>query len=1127
MLLTSRRARQRRRRKPRRVSFSTCAVMALVVVIGVALNLFLALRPAVLESRARDHLRAAFGLAAEFESLRITWARGVELEGLRLTHPAPSTSSSDVSSTSVARREPPLLSVERVRLVPKYLSLLKGAFEVDAFVLEQPRLALERRGDGTWNFASILDAIEAQSDADADSSAAQPEAASPILSSFRLAGGRIRLVDRVVRPQREVVLEDVFASLRRQEGGALRFQGECRAPHMRRARVVGDVSDTGQVRAAVSVEKLDLGAPLHSYVENPDVAQTIKRIRVSGVADLHADLSFDSLEGFQIQRLSASISRCDVDHERLPFPLKGIEGRLSMRNQVVAIDSLSGQVGGGPLSLSGSAEFSRQWELQRWTMRARAASFPVNHRLRDVLTGHAREIYDEYSPTGRIGIELDVAESLVFPPRPRDVLATLTLDGVDVSYRHFPYLVRGARGQIVVKDGRLEFPGPIEATEGPVRVAVSGYGADLRAGGKVGIVVRIAGVPLDERFRGSLPLQSRQIWDDFRATGTADGVVNVYRAQYDPTLPEDELRELRRIRVAVNIFPRQLHIAYRHFPYQVENIGGEIRLDFPDNLMTIVGLKGQHGDQTITGQGAVDFGEEGLFHVSLHADSLRVDEEFAEAIPESGRNLLRDFDFRGEVGLDVKIQSTESLGLVVNSLASLHRGSVRHKDFPYRIPLEGGSLELLGEETLKFSGVRTPDDFRPRVEFHGELIQEGTQRTLGFGLDIAELQFDGRLVAALPPQLRRFVEKIGLGGTYGGKLTGTFEFDEVDPSHVAISYRGDDIVLEGGEVDFGLRIKEIDAKSSFSGTKFPGKPHSLMGEVRASSAWFNRLHLTGTVVEFCLGMVHPHIRAVRDGDEAAKERYDPPRSFVRRLTRSSVDETFQAFLASREMYGGRFDGFLYVDAGEQKDLAGHFTADGLKVAMAAEDVFGAPGTGTEGEASGEVEFAGRVGDSRSVVGQGRGSIKRAKLVQLPLFVGILGVLFGDSLGDHYFNSVDLEYLIKDGKFVATPNGIRIESRGIKLRGDGTMDFDGKLNLTLLPRLFNVEVPVFESVLSAIKSVTGRIVVKGDLANPSPKFVTVGIGFEIGSENEPPPPLPSDLRREAKKSSGERPDRNDG
>ena len=627
---------------------------------------------------------------------------------------------------------------------------------------------------------------------------------------------------------------------------------------------------------------------------------------------------------------------------------------------------------------------------------------------------------------------------------------------------------------------------------------------------------------MDERCRSSLPPEGQAIWDDFNLEGSAGGTVHIRRGSDEADLP---------IQVVVSAHPQQARMTYRRFPYEITGVEGELRFDSRRKLMSFVDLNGHHGPHKISGNGAVELSGGGLFTLNLSTSSLVVDDDLVAAMSESSQALLEDFRFQGEAAIDVAIQTTDTGELDVTTDVELIQASVNHKRFPYQLNLaEGGRIRLVGDHTLMFSDIRTPPGARPQVLFSGSMTTERSRRDLGFDFDLSDVEFDTRLVDALPPELRRFVENIGFSGTYRGKVKGNFEFDELDPNYVKLNYSGTEIEADEAAVNFGLGVKDISAKGEFFGEKLSDKPHRLWGHVDVSSAWFNRLNLKDVKIDFIHGAEHDAVREARysKSANASSDEYRLPQRFLPRLIPEKVGDTFQALIHSTNVYGGQVDGFIYVDAGAAHDIAGDFVAKGIQVALAAEDVFGSSASDTKGAASGFVNFEGRAQNVYSIVGKGRGEIKKARLVQLPLFIGLLGALFGDPSEGQFFKSVLIEYSIKDGQFVVGRNDIRINSRGIKLLGSGTMDFGGKLDLVFLPRFFGVQVPGVEQFLELIKRGAAKIAVTGDLKDPQFEFVTVGVGLPIGADSgeaEKKVRLPSDQRsssKEAKPKEDERP-----
>jgi hypothetical protein len=174
------------------------------------------------------------------------------------------------------------------------------------------------------------------------------------------------------------------------------------------------------------------------------------------------------------------------------------------------------------------------------------------------------------------------------------------------------------------------------------------------------------------------------------------------------------------------------------------------------------------------------------------------------------------------------------------------------------------------------------------------------------------------------------------------------------------------------------------------------------------------------------------------------------------------------------------------------------------------------GTAARGRARARIRFRGKTGDSRSLKGGGKAKIEEGKLTELPLFLGLLSLLFGDDSGRHYFRDLDLGFKIEDGKFVAESGGdIEIRSTGVKLSGKGTMDFEGNLDLTFEPFLLDVRIPVVDEILGLLKKGLSQIWITGNLSSPKMQFVTgagiVRIGVGGDKERTDSVPLPSDLR----------------
>jgi hypothetical protein len=1084
-----------------------------VLLFGVATNAYLALRPAALGARVRAGLESFFAAPVSFASSDVSWRGGVEVRGLRVGRAGGDEEDGDEA----------ILEAPSVRLIPDLWALLAGRFELSEVLVASPVLRPRRAAGGAWNLAGLLREREGVRD-----------------PAFRPPRVRIRDARVLYRDEASFarpIAEDLTGVRAELEpagaaGHAARFRVDLALEGARGVTLRGELARgksglEGEVE--IDARRVDLARRPEGLLPEP-AARKLREAGIQGFADLVARFRVAPGEGVVPLEVAGKVTACDFAPPELPFAVRHLEAGFEIEPSgdergalELTVTDARGRIDDGDLSGSGRALLSRPGlELESWSVRLGLDPVPLDGRLASLLDPELRESFDASRPKGSVRADVEVAGAADFPPEMDRVAVRLRLEGLGVSVPRTPYRVEDARGEVRLEAGKITVTEPVRGRLGEARVEVSGA-FDAAAGGEVDLAIKVESFPLDRRLRAAMPEAAGRVWDWFQFTGAADATVTLARSAR-----QGAGAAVEPLRVVLQARPRAVRLSYVRFPYEVTDITGSVSFDSATRRLVLVDLKGRHGDQVITSDGAVELGDPPLFKISLGCEALAVDGDLAAALPEHSRRLLEDFGLEGRLATQVSIHTTGEGTVEAVTELDILDGRLRHRRFPYLLELAGGHMRLAGDRIVEFSGVRTAGDARPLVVFDGDLITEGAERSLTFRFDIARLPFDGKFVEALPPDLKRFVESLDMEGVYNGVVEGTYRFHLDDPARDRIIYSGRNIHSTDAAVDFGLKVREMVARGEFVGRKEPGEPHSFVGHVAVESALFNRLRLTNGQVDFTYGRVHPAVEetqkllARRDaaGGEAAggARPYLPPERFVERLTGpEAARNVFQMLVQSQDLYGGRVDGFLFVDGGARGDTGGDLVGEKLEVAEAAEDVFGAAGTGSKGHASGRIGFSGKTGEPLTITGDGHGRIEEARLVELPLFLGILSVLFGETSGRHYFNDVAMRFEIGKGRFRARAGDLRISSQGLKLYGGGTLDFAGNLDLAFEPRLFGFEVPVVEQLLSLLKKGLAQIWVTGDLRAPKVEFVT-GAGalrLDVTPKDEDGTSLPEDLREELK------------
>ena len=1072
-----------------------------LLAIGLATNVYLALRPASLRAVITKQLSSALLVPVELGECSFGITRGIEIRDLRVHCP----------HHAGAQDTQRLLAAPSIQIKPSYGALLMGKLRLRELIVREPRLFIHRAADGSWN----LDGLVAES------------GEGPTLELLRLHGAKVTYSDESSREQPLTqVAEDLELAWAQDADGAVRLRGNFTMVGVSTVLLEGDLV----------TDKLGWRGSLRVGARKVDLERHAGLLTRAGLAGTGGLLRGDSLRGFVDADVVLRLESGGIHLETVAGSLVG--GSAALASPLTALTNLScgftyadSRVGVTRIaadleraSLTGALELQGLGpgivgSVDTWTAHADLLGVAIDDDLLGRLPEDVRRWVDEVEPGGTVDLSLDIAAKR-FPPLPEECSLTIRLDGVSVHPPRFPYAFENLHGEVLIEGERLTIPVPIrgvcsrleadfteERTETTIQLV--GTGLELAAGGEIDLTAKVENVPIDERARSLLPAKGRPIWDHFQLLGQVDGTVTLSRP---PRGAGGEPGDLRVTATALS--DGGVRMSYVGFPYPMTEIAGKATYDTKTKRLVFIDLKGKHDDRVVLGSGIVEFGSPTRLKIDLHSDELIVEPDLVAALPEKARRLLADFGVEGRLITDVSIHSTNDRGVEVATDVQIIEGAVTPRQFPYRLELGAGNLKLLGAHTMEFNDVRTPAGYTPSVLFNGGLVSPGIERELSFKFEASKLPFDEKLMTALPEDLRSFAESFGLRGTFEGIIEGQYIFRDDDPSAFRVLYHGDRIRTRDAEVDFGLKLRRMIGEGALVGRKEPGKPHYFLGKVLVDSALFNRLELTHGEVQFAYGTEHEAVGAARAGDGDV-EGYIPPPWMVARLSPDKVRNTFQMLVHSSDVYGGQVDGFGYVDGGVQHDIGGHLVGEGLELGLAAEDIFGVSGTNTTGQASGNVTFSGRTGDLESLRGNGEGVIRNARLVELPLFFGILSLLFGDGSDRQFFREVLLKFGIQEGKFVAGPNGIDLRSQALKLRGSGDMDFQGRLDLTLKPRFFSLEIPGLEQLFSLLKQGLAQVLIRGTLNEPEVALATAGglVEFDLDvSEDENAPKLPSDQRR---------------
>ena len=830
---------------------------------------------------------------------------------------------------------------------------------------------------------------------------------------------------------------------------------------------------TGDLHSTFRIERLQVNEAFRTRL--PATLREIwDEYRPSGTADLvhHLDL-----RGGQVQQNYAlvTLEEAALDISDPPIALEGVSGKVRVSGESVQIvESLRGRAFGGEATLNGSIALSESGP-GGGTLGLELTGIQLDDSVRAALPPEIQAEWDLYSPVGVADLSL-TATGDTFPPE----LERTNLDfrNVDLSYRDVPYPLNDISGTVVVSDGTIA----VDLSGGTAPACSIKGQAFVESGRPLQVEVSLTNLTIDETLRTALPDDIGEVVDEYSPGGTVDLTVLVGR------IGEGE-------ELFTNVHLRAVEATMRHqaFPLDIHSLRGDLR--FSKTGIVFSDLSGMHGDAKVSlEKGDVAYGPDGHTEIEIHAPELVVDQKVVRAFPPETRESLSKFGLEtpsnGKVDTRVRLTAQGYDSLEVSVRAQIRTPlKVRYREFPYPLTFVRGEVFYdSARGVIRFVDLLTSPAENPVVAVSGEQSEpdphDPDRRLLAATLEISPGP-EGRgvelgetlLRESLPADLKEFTERMGLTGGLSGKVSVRHESGGATPD--VVDYEGE-ATLQGGAVDFGLKLYDIDTTFVVGGGLDGDHPHHFQGSLDRGSYRFSRFKIDVTrPTQFTYGEVHPEILLRTNPDRTEVAGYLPTSYFVESLTSRDVSKVFQASIGPSRIFGGELNGFFFVDLAEGGDFAGEAECEQVDLSIGGEDIFGTEDI--SGIAEGVLQLRGKTQDVDSMNGFGFGKIYSARLTKIPALAAIfLNPLAGLSEENLHFHKAVLErFEIRDQKILIEHLGdLRLESPVVNLHGRGSLSFESELDLLLEPQTLG-GLPI----LSALLNTLTRFRLTGNLDDP--------------------------------------------
>ena len=267
--------------------------------------------------------------------------------------------------------------------------------------------------------------------------------------------------------------------------GSLRFKDETIDLSLRAYSGADEVSLVGKVVNCmadpdlwleVRADRLALDQKLlDALPEGP--RHTLRELRPYGAIRVAAEFSRRSGAQARLERLvRIDLLQCSINHERFSYPIHNVRGTLEWSGDAWTCRDLRGNNDTGEIECRGS--FRPTPQGSELDVQLVGRNIALEDELRSALPEHLQSAWQDLKPRGLVNLDADVRYSLATKKLLLGLRAWPVADTVSIEPRFFPYRLEGVQGELVFRDGRLEFgraPGPaLRAFHNGVELAARG-----------------------------------------------------------------------------------------------------------------------------------------------------------------------------------------------------------------------------------------------------------------------------------------------------------------------------------------------------------------------------------------------------------------------------------------------------------------------------------------------------------------------------------------------------------------------------------------------------------------------------------------------------------------------------
>lgn len=736
-----------------------------------------------------------------------------------------------------------------------------------------------------------------------------------------------------------------------------------------------------------------------------------------------------------------------VTYRDFPYPLKDLSGTVGFdQTGIRKLDlqamqkrlHLAGSVQAGDSGLAMDVELTGQ-------------SIDLDERLYRALPAQLRTVWDQLAPRGQANLRVAVSKPADADKPDLDLVITLA-GKAGITFQPFAYPLESMTGRVRLRDDDVELLGIESYQDGRRLCTINGSIVNVDSPDwSTDLTIDIDRLKIDQTLLDALQEPVRKAVARLHPSGMVDSAkVRVHQSRNTPL----DFRVLAEIADG--------RILYEDFPYELTDLNGSVAI-YPDRAEIEPGpqgkgMSGRHGSGKFLATGEILFGKTGRVEMDIQGQSVALDDSLRQALPPRVREVWDLLSVGGRTNMTLQLRGPEpnrperpfdyKLVLLPTDM------SLRFRHFPLTLQGVSGRVTAVpGKVSLDQLSI---NDGPRKLQLVGQILTEDNRQHGKLKVIARNLPIDQEFIDAVPADILPAVRRLKAKGTCSIDLN-ELEFVAIDPEtpdgdkQIEWASEGS-FAVTNAALDLGMDIEQITG--SYTGKISSGaKGAMLNGKVEVDSMAMGSRKIT----DLTAGVSKP-----QTGDVVS-------------LTG-----------LNGKAHGGKLAGFAEIKLADDVEYGLSLEVDRINLDSLVNAGIEDPDKKTQmqGLMAGRISLIAK-GQMEDWKAEGRIQISNARIYRLPIFLGLLHVVYLTLPTDSAFTEAQVGYELRKGKLVFSE--LHLNGNALSLLGSGNLTLaDDSLRLTFIagpPGKMPTLGAVSEQLLRLIAKELMVIEVRGTLKNP--------------------------------------------